>query len=216
MNLWLITVSDPLPITIKCESREVKSEIINTNHVLKLQPTCDAFIGSTRVHSQKLIDAYDNVTYKSHPVQIPFNCCNHFPDKIHLPDLKPLKLSKINTEDLEIAHHKLNQYSEELDKLINEPFVNKHMSWFTILTITVIVTLVVIYILCKCRSKRRFKIGIANTNDNDHPPSPPRHPETAFARNWKKILPRRRPSIHLSDSIDEEERIQLNTNKQTV
>ncbi|XP_050518951.1 uncharacterized protein LOC126893054 [Diabrotica virgifera virgifera] len=175
MNLWLITVSDPLPITIKCESREVKSEIINTNHVP-----------------------------------------NYNPHKIHLPDLKPLKLSKINTENLEIAHHKLNQYSEELDKLINEPFVNKHISWFTILTIIVIVTLVVLYILCKCRSKRRFKIGIANTNDNDHPPSPPRHPETAFARNCKKILPRRRPSIHLSDSIDEEERIQLNTNKQTV
>lgn len=43
-----------------------------------------------------------------------------FQIQIHIPELKHLKLSKLDTEHLNIAQEKINQYSEELDKLINE------------------------------------------------------------------------------------------------
>lgn len=39
------------------------------------------------------------------------------PSKHHIPELKPLQLNQINTQDLNIGHHKLNQYSNVLDKL---------------------------------------------------------------------------------------------------
>ncbi|KAH1019421.1 hypothetical protein HUJ04_009245, partial [Dendroctonus ponderosae] len=273
-NKWLIAVSDPLPVTIKCSSKEIESKIINTNTLLglqpecnafigstrvqakkminvynnvtynshpviipytcckdipdnihlpelkplklRLQPECNAFIGSTRVQAKKMINVYNNVTYNSHPVIIPYTCCKDIPDNIHLPELKPLKLSKLDVEDLKIAQHKLNQYSDELDKLLNQSFVSKHLNWFTTLTITLIVILVILYITCKRkRRKRKFRIGITASND-DFPPLPPSQPENTFVNQWKKIMPKRRPSINLREPIEENEEIELNLNKQLV
>ncbi|KAH1021575.1 hypothetical protein HUJ04_011071 [Dendroctonus ponderosae] len=156
------------------------------------------------------------VSQNNHPVIIPYTCCKDIPDNIHLPELKPLKLSKLDVEDLKIAQHKLNQYSDELDKLLNQSFVSKHLNWFTTLTITLIVILVILYITCKCkRRKRKFRIGITASND-DFPPLPPSQPENTFVNQWKKIMPKRRPSINLREPIEENEEIELNLNKQLV
>lgn len=211
-NYWLIAVSDPLPVTIKCEGKDVVTKMANTNSLLKLQPTCTAFIGSTRVHAKYPIDKYQSITYKNHPVEVPFECCGHLPVKAHIPELKPLKLSKIDTEDLNIAQHKLNQYSDELDKLINEPFVTKHLNWFTILTITLIIILAVLYILCKCKRSRRPEIGLAITNnDNPSPPPVPRSRGTVN-QQIRNLIPRRRPSVHPIDEVLREEQVELQLN----
>lgn len=214
LNFWLIIISDPLPLTIKCGNRDIITKILNNNTLLKLQSECIAFVGSTRIQGQKDINVYDNVTYNTFPIQIPYSCCSNIPEKIKIPNLKPLKLSKLNLEDLSVANHKLNEYSEQLNNLINEPFVKKHHGWFTILIIIVIVTLVLIYIFCKCKSRRRSRIGIAISHD-DYPPSPPRNQVESTFSKWKKILPRRRPSIHLEEPI-EEESFELNPNKNSV
>lgn len=207
-NLWLITVSDPLPVTIKCAETDTQTKIINTNSLLRLQPTCNSFIGSTRVHSRYFVDIYKNITYNSHPVQIPYSCCNHLPEKQSLPDLKPLKLNKINVEELDVAQHQLNQYSEELDKLINEPFAVKYISWFSYFTIALIVALIFLYIFCKCRRKKSVRIGITTSHDQQPPrPSPP---PAARRTLLTRFTPRRRPSVRLQEPVEEE--IELNTN----
>lgn len=208
-NYWLIAVSDPLPVTIKCEGKDVVTKMVNTNSLLNLQPACTAFIGSTRVHAKYPIDKYQSITYKNHPVEVPFDCCNHLPVKAHIPELKPLKLSKIDTEDLNIAQHKLNQYSDELDKLINEPFVTKHLNWFTILTITLIIVLAVLYVFCKCKRNRHPRIGIAITNDdNPSPPPEPRSRQIA-SQQIRNLIPRRRPSVHPINEVLQEEQVEL-------
>lgn len=204
-NLWLISVSDPLPITIKCEGKDTSTSIAHVNSLLKLQPDCNAFVGSTRVHAKRLVDVYQTVEYRNLPIEIPYKCCQHLPNKQAIPELKPLKLNKINTDDLNIAQHKLDQYSEELDKIINQPFVDKHLSWFTIVTIIFIITLVILYVLNRCRRKRRPMITM---NENDMPPAP-RPQERKFRRpNFGSILLKRRPSIHIDDSLDEEIELQ--------
>lgn len=200
-NLWLISISDPLPITVKCEGKEAFTKIAHTNTLLKLQPDCNAFIGSTRVHAKRFIDAYQTVEYKNIPIEIPYQCCQHLPEKSLIPDIKPLKLNKINTDDLNIAQHKLDQYSEELDKIINEPFVDRHLSWFTIMTITLIIALVTLYILFKCR--RRKLPMITMSNDQPPAPAPQRRKFRAF-----NFLPRRRPNIRVDDLFDEEVELQ--------
>lgn len=207
INLWLIIASDLLPITIKCGNRDIITKMITTNAIMKLQPECNAFIGNTRVRGQREIDVYDNVTYNINPIQIPYDCCKHLPEKIKIPELKPLKINKINFEDLNIANHKLNEYSNQLDQLLNQPFIKRHQSWFTILTIIIIIGLIILYICCKCRRKQ---IGLAVTHKN-YPPSPPRNRFAVYTSRWKKILPRRRPSIHLEEP-EEEDSIELQEN----
>lgn len=204
-NLWLITVSDPLPVTVKCGGREPYTKIIQVNTLLQLQPDCSSFIGSTRVRAKTMVEVLQNVTYKNHPVNIPYKCCEHLPEKHLLPDVKPLKLSKIDVDDLNIAQHKLDQYSEELDKIINQPFVSKHMSWFTITTIVLVVFSIIVYILCKCRRRRRPMITVRPSND-DLPPDP-KTPHKK-PRRLHSILPRKRPSIHIEEPFGEEIQLQ--------
>ncbi|KAJ8948590.1 hypothetical protein NQ318_007594 [Aromia moschata] len=201
LNLWLITISDPLPVTMKCANKDIVSKLIDTNSLLKLQPECSAFIGTTRVQSKYQVDNHPSITYKNHPVTIPFECCNHLPEKLQVPDLQPLKLKKIDTEDLNIAQHKLNQYSDELDKLINEPFITKRIPWVTILTIILVICLIVLYVFCKCRRRRTPKIIVSTPND--HQPSPPPMPTTRI--KWTELLPKRRPSIRPQEPLEDQQ-----------
>lgn len=96
--------------------------------------------------SRHLIQNYRDMTSMSHPVLIPFQCCKHIPSNVYLPDLMPLKFNKLNTEELNIAQHKFNQHSEEKDQMMNRPFINKHISWFTYSTITTVVVAISRYI----------------------------------------------------------------------
>lgn len=204
-NKWLIAVSDNLPVTVKCTNRDVVTKLISMNSILKLQPECSAFIGSTRVHASSY--QQDNITYSNHAVRIPYDCCNHLPEKSKLPKLKPLKLSNLNTDDLNIAKHKLDQYSDDLDKIINEPFVTKNISWFTYLTIVLIILLITLYITCKCRKRRRdIKIGISSSNDQ--PPQPPQPPKASLLRGYGHLLPKRRPRVNIQEPLED---IELNS-----
>lgn len=131
---------------------------------------------------------------------IPFKCFEHLPANIHVLDLKPLELNKADVEDLNIAEHKLGQYSDQLDNLVNEPEVTKKFSWFTILVIIIIVLLVVLYLMWKCRRRRSI---LAIQPANDDPPIPP------SSREIRNIIrrrrnPRRRKSIHLGEPVEVE------------
>ncbi|XP_074028548.1 uncharacterized protein [Leptinotarsa decemlineata] len=202
-NLWLVILSEPLQVTINCPEKKVKTELINKNSLITLETECSAFIGITKIQADSRFSKYSNISYGSHPVLIPYECCNNLPDKSNIPKLKPLKLNDLNVDDLEIAKHKLDSYSKTLDDLINQPYVTKHISWFTYFTITLIIVLIILYTFCKCRRRRRSSLAIADVNN---PPPPPR-PFRPFKR-FTSMFPRRRPS--LQDEIPEDEEITLN------
>lgn len=42
-------------------------------------------------------------------------------------DLKPIKMSKIDTEEINMAQHKSDEYSEKLNKMIHQPFISKNI-----------------------------------------------------------------------------------------
>ncbi|VEN36163.1 unnamed protein product [Callosobruchus maculatus] len=199
-NLWLITISSPIPISVKCGRRETVTKTIKQNSVLKMSPTCSGFVGTTRIHARYTLNVYKNVTYRDHPVEIPFRCCEHLPDKQDLPELKPLKLNKINTEELDIANHKLNQYSEELDKMMNEPFITKHLSWFTYIFIASLCIAVIAFIYCKCKKKRPLRL-CAPSYPSDGP-----SPDLDKTRFRPNLFRRRRPTVQ---PREEDESIEL-------
>lgn len=194
-NRWLVINAEPLHVTINCPDKSSLTEIIYKNSVIKLQSNCYAFVGITKIQASS--NDITNVKDDAHPIQIPYECCNQISDKIQVPKLKPLKLNNLNTEDLEIAKHKLDQYSKDLDDMINEPFVTKHISWFTYLIIILIIGLLFLYIFCKCRTRRR-RLAI------DVSTSPPPKPSRTF-RSFTDMFPqRRRPPIRREDEKAED------------
>lgn len=72
LKLWLITISDQLPITIKCSQREASTTIVYNNTVLYLQLECSAFVGTTSFRSRPIMDPLKNITSKPHPIIVPF------------------------------------------------------------------------------------------------------------------------------------------------
>lgn len=204
-NMWLIIISDPLIITIKCRNQEANTQIINKTSILQLTINCNAYVGNTKV--QPKLNQGSEIESTFHTVTIPYDCCQHLPDNVKTKlNLQPLKLNKFNTENLDIANHKLEQYSRDLDNIINEPFVKKHISWFTYFIIILIVILILLYIFCKCKNRRSLRIAIQNSGNQ--PPRPPKNNKTI--RQFVKFLPQRRPSIGIQE--DYEEDMELNTN----
>lgn len=125
---------------------------------------------TTRIHAQTLVQIYENITYNRHPITKP--SCNHRPGKTHIPKLRPIKLSKIKSDGLNIAEHKLNQYSKQLDKIIHRSFIKKHYSLFTIVKIILIIALILLYTIFKCKKKRNPRIWIVSVmmiTALDHP-----------------------------------------------
>lgn len=144
-NTWLVTVSEPIRATINCPDIGTKTLALKINSIVKLQPDCSAFVGITKIQTEP--QKTSNISDNSHPVLIPYDCCENIPEKVTIPNLKPLKLDNINMEDLNVANHKLEQYSRDLDQLINQPFVTRNISWFTYGTIAVIICLLTAYSL---------------------------------------------------------------------
>lgn len=97
-----------LPIASKCKHKEVVSRIVSSISILILQTECSAFLDCIRVHSQPLVSTEVNVIYRSQSMLVQFSCCNSLPYKAYFPDLKSIKLRKIDTEEL--AHHKLEVF----------------------------------------------------------------------------------------------------------
>lgn len=220
-NIWLIAVTDQTPITIKCKNIDPISKIIDTNVILTLQPDCSAFIGTTVVQASKQKVSEWHYNY-SNIIKVPYNCCSNYPSNIHEKlDLKPIKIGELNLEDLEIAKHKLDQYSHDLDNLINEPSINKYTPWFTYVIIFLIIVIIFVYIFCKCKKRRKMiRIGIDASNSpppGDDQPKP--QLRAVFRKRLSDILPRtprRRPSIRIGESIDETETIEFMDNSNSV
>lgn len=199
-NTWLVINAEPLHVTVNCPKVNSKTEIIYKNSIVKLQPGCYAFVGTTKVQASS--KDFSEARYDPHPVMIPYECCNKLPDNIKIPKLKPLQLNNLNIEDLEIAKTKLDQYSRDLDDLINEPFVNKHMSWFTYLTIALVICAIVLYIFCKCRNERRRRLATQASRDDSPPPSSGK--STVFKGLSSLLSPKKRPGIgqHQEEDIE--------------
>lgn len=189
-NTWLVIIAEPLRVTVNCAKMDTKTITITKNSVLRLQNECSAFIGITKVQaeSKKTFNFTDN----SHPVTIPYNCCNSIKTKISIPELKPLKLENLNFEELDIANHKLDQYSRDLDILINQPFVTRNISWFTY---AIIGTIIIVMVL--------FTIKIVWKRSNQSPkhvsPEEPPTPEN-IPNLFSRLLPKLRPVLKTDPS----------------
>lgn len=197
-NTWLVSTAEAVPIIVKCEEEDKPlSKMITSSSLVHLEPKCSAYIGSTRIQSRRY--SVSKIEYNHHPILVPFNCCSKLPSKTTLPNLKPLKLNKLNVEDLNIAHHQLNKYSEELDNLMNDSVITKKISWSTILVIITLILILVFLLIRRYQKRRTIRIGISTSND-DQPPRP--GPQIQLRQSLEN-RPRRRQSIHLGEPIEE-------------
>lgn len=128
-------------LTVKCNRRSY-TKLHDVISVLKLQPECS-------------VSEY----YQTQSVLFLLNRCQNLPSKQCLPNLLPIRLNKLDPEELSIAQNQVDQYSEELNKMMNQLFVSRHTTWCTYFPITIQIILNSMYIWYKCW-KRTNRINI--------------------------------------------------------
>ncbi|KAL1493549.1 hypothetical protein ABEB36_009253 [Hypothenemus hampei] len=192
-NVWLIISVDKIPFTVKCKDNVISNVIGTNNYILTLRDDCIAYIGDVYIKSQNRNYSRVNI-----------------PNKIDRVKLKPLKINDINYDDLNIEKHKLDEYSSQLDNLINEPNVQKYQSWFIYFIVILLVVIILLYIGCKCKRKNSRKPSTEGSNkDGGNLPTP----NYSKSRNSSFRLPRFFPSSRRSfRGRSKPEEIELNTN----
>lgn len=103
--------------------------------------------------------------------------------------IQNFQLSMMNTDDSNIDKHKLSQYSDHLNKINNQTFIDKLHSWFSIVNIILIVLL---HITCYGKGEMNLRTGIASFSNDGYPLS---QLHSRIADTLGKLFPR--PSVHV-------------------
>lgn len=166
-NKWIVILSKVMPIVHTCPQQTTKTQLIEANSILSMQPACTAYIGSTQIYAQE----EKSSNYSEHDVipQVPFDCCEDVAKNMKVA-LSPIKLNNINLDELDTASHKLSEQEDLLNQLNNESFAGKHLGTFTIITIAIILLTLSYCICCKCGLFRKFIGYMKPSGGDDSPP----------------------------------------------
>ncbi|KAL1516260.1 hypothetical protein ABEB36_000179 [Hypothenemus hampei] len=133
-NEWLFITTDPISVTLSCESNSesLTDFIFNKTGILKLQPKCKCFTMSTIL--QATSNMMSNFTHYIPNININIDdCCIKEKQDIHEIQMEPLRLNNINLDELRHVKHKLEMFEETLQHEINEPFFSGHHTWINLL-----------------------------------------------------------------------------------
>lgn len=155
-NKWLYVQSDITKLSVKCNDSLTDYNIVGTG-ILKLPKGCKAFhnllqfIPSTEYESRLYMPTPDfNI--------INDDCCSKKRINNTIPYLTPIKLSHIDLDSLHYVTHRLNQFSDEIEKIENQPYHIKYGSYFSGITTFLTVCLLAYFsfkMYKKCCKKSR-------------------------------------------------------------
>src|SRR5699024_10987360 len=165
---WLLTVANPTTVTTICPGKNSINEVISENSLLTLESKCTTFVGTTRNYAS--IDDNETIIAQLVIPDIQFDCCSHLPEEDKLPKLKPLQINHLNLDELNVAEQKLREFDDDLNRMVQEPFVSKHWDTLTYFIIGSII-LIIIWLSFKCGLRRKFKRCCSGSNDDDRPSS---------------------------------------------
>lgn len=164
-NRWIYVLSDISKLSVNCNDQIVDYDLIGTG-ILKLPKGCKAY------HKLLQFVATNEYQSKIYLPSLNFNiieddCCSKKTINNSLPYLTPIKLSHINLDSLQYASHKLNQATEELDRIEKQPYYVKYGHYFNIIT-TLLSVCVFSYLLykiykCFCQKKRNHRTSVSPT-----------------------------------------------------
>ncbi|KAJ0175262.1 hypothetical protein K1T71_009403 [Dendrolimus kikuchii] len=156
-NKWLYVQSDLTKLSVKCNNTLSDYDIVGTG-ILKVPKGCKAFhnllqfVASTEYESKLYLPSPNfNI--------IEDDCCSKKRINNTIPYLTPIKLSHIDLDSLHYVTHRLNQFSDEIEKIENQPYHIKYGNYFsgitTILSVCVLAYMsFTIYKKC-CKKPRR-------------------------------------------------------------
>lgn len=59
---------------------------------------------------------------------VEYECCDEYPKKEDFPQLKPINSNHLNLDELNVAEENLKKCEENLNRIINQSFVTRHIN----------------------------------------------------------------------------------------
>lgn len=153
-NQWIFILSKPTRITISCDSSPIEDADLESTGVLQLRENCKGYTSTSVLQaSRSYTPLHINVVPDINILQD--DCCIRKPTNMSLDVIKlqPIRLANINLDELNYAHHKLQQFDEVLQHHLNQPFKPQVYHWYSILFSvlgSMFGLLVTYYVLIKC------------------------------------------------------------------
>lgn len=164
LNRYILIVSKAIPVVTNCQGQASKTQLIEKNSLLYLNPRCSAFIGSTQLY------AYDakssNATADDIIPVVPYDCCEDTKqDETHHLNLKEVHIKNLNMDDLNMAAEQLKNQEKIIDSMSKQTFAGRYLSATAICSI---VSIILIALFCCClKCKKKFRKCIEFPQDKD-------------------------------------------------
>lgn len=149
-NQWLYILTQATPITLNCGKSQIFDAVIQGTGIFNLNPGCRCYTTSTLLAATTNLIA-NHTHYFPTPSITEDDCCVEKQRLLSTETMKPMQLHNLNLNELRHAQHKLDQYDQLIQSSINQPFLNVHHSWYTILlACAVIFALLILFCFTCC------------------------------------------------------------------
>lgn len=130
-NQWLFAMTKPTQLSIVCQQQNKNEEhVLKEIGILELLPGCKVYTKETILEAMTLVDTQNNTNIIPFTNILNDDCCRNLKKNLTMCNIKlqPIKLTNLDLNEMEYARHKLNEFDEQLQKKINQPFYIRQSS----------------------------------------------------------------------------------------
>jgi hypothetical protein len=152
-NRWIFVLTKPMSLTINCDSRVNDLKLANVG-ILTLGPNCKGYSPEVLLISENVNSSEVNVITPNINIAKD-DCCSEaiVNRSLNIPLLYPIHFSTASLDDLHLVSHKINSFSEDIDKILHHSPANRKTNIFHWVMFSILI-LVIAFIILKLYLKK--------------------------------------------------------------
>lgn len=154
-NQWLYIISKPTTASITCYDSTIPTDTeLAGIGIFTMSNKCKCYTYTTLLIST----SNQTTNYTNYIPNVDLTddeCCIEKQEYLEQQTMEKVKLSNINLNELQAAHHKLQQFDDLLEDNLKQPIYSSHFKWYN-LALGIITTLVLALCCCRCLPCRKL------------------------------------------------------------
>lgn len=158
-NQWLYILTQPVAGTISCENSNspIVDFSLQGTGIFTLKSKCKCYTLSTLLIASSNMSANYSNFVPSNVDIVNDDCCQKQQEFLKIEEMDTLKLNNLNLNDLRHVEHKLQQFDDELQRKIDQPFIIHKSKWYNVLLGTIVLLMLILVFCWGCCRCCRWK-----------------------------------------------------------
>lgn len=165
-NQWIFVLSNSMRLTVSCNRGDIYDVELSKTGILSLNENCKGYTEMNQlIPNFKIKSQYNHLIPQ---VQIIDDCCenwekNKTKSELHL---ETISLTNLKLEDLNVAHRKLEQLDQHVNKILENSHIDRYQKWYTVI-LSIIGSLIGVYLTYKFLLCTRIFSCFSRKSSND-------------------------------------------------